>query len=322
MKVIIIGCGISGLSTAYVLQNAGYEVEIITKDLPENTVSNVAAAVWFPFWAAPRERVMNWCKTSYIFYQNLKEKGWRGIETVPLKILTNDNWTRPDWLDGFPDTHRTTLVSAEEKALPKGYQFAYEMDIFVIETPIFMPFLMQQFLEKGGKITQQTITDFDNFIDKNKNKIVVNCTGLAAKELVNDNELFPIQGQIVKIEKQKNVNAAVFDDDEHNAIAYIIPRTDAVILGGTAIENSYNEIPNLDTQNDIVRRCQNIEPNLATPTVLASITGLRPGRKTVRVERETARNVIHNYGHGGSGFTINWACALEVLHLISTSKLN
>ena len=311
------------MSTAYVLQNAGYEVEIITKDLPENTVSNVAAAVWFPFWAAPRERVMNWCKTAYVFYQDLQKKGWQGIETVPLKILTNDNLTRPDWLDGFPDTHRTKLVSAEEKALPQGYNFAYEMDIFVIETPIFMPFLMQQFLEKGGKITERTVSNFDDFVFENlsrelgdKDKIVINCTGLAAKELVNDDELFPIQGQIVKIEKQKNVNCAVFDDDEHNAVAYIIPRTDAVILGGTAVENSYNETPDLDTQNDIIRRCQNIEPNLVTPTVIASITGLRPGRKTVRVERETDRNVIHNYGHGGSGYTINWACALEVLELV------
>jgi D-amino-acid oxidase len=235
---------------------------------------------------------------------------------VPLRILTNDNLADPDWLDGFPSTHRTTLVSAEEKVLPKGYKFAYEMDIFVIETPIFMPFLMQQFLEKGGKITQRTVSDFDNFVLENKDKIVINCTGLGAKELVNDAELFPIQGQIVKIEKQENVNCAVFDDGEHNAIAYIIPRTDAVILGGTAVKNSYNEIPDLDTQNDIIRRCQNIEPNLATPKVLASITGFRPGRKSVRVERETDRNVIHNYGHGGSGFTINWACALEVLELV------
>jgi D-amino-acid oxidase len=316
MKIIVIGCGIIGLSTAYVLQSEGFEVEIIAKDLPENTVSNVAAAVWFPFWAEPRERVMNWCKTSHIFYQNLQENGWQGIETLPLQILTNDNLTRPDWLDGFPNTHQTKLVTATEKVLPKGYNFAHEMDIFIIETPIFTPFLMKKFLAKGGKITEQTITDFEGFMNNNQNKIVINCTGLAAKELVNDTELFPIQGQIVKIEKQKNVNRAVFDDGEHNAVAYIIPRTDAVILGGTAVANNYSEIPDLNTQNDIIRRCQNIEPNLATPTVLASIVGFRPGRKTVRVERENNRNLIHNYGHGGSGYTINWGCALEVLDLV------
>lgn len=315
MKIVIVGCGISGLSTAYVLQNEGFEVEIITKDLLENTVSNVAAAIWFPFKAEPMEDVIDWSAMSYDYYYNLKEIGWKGIETVDLQILTNDN-TIPFWADIFPAAHKIEVIKAENTTLPKGYNFALELQTFVIETPIFMPFLRNKFIEKGGRITKKTIHNFDNFVQKNQDNIVINCTGLGAKTLVNDTELFPIQGQLVKIEKQPLVNRAVFDDDEQNAIAYIVPRADALILGGTVFAYKDNKTPDLITEKDIIRRCQNIEPNLAAPVVLDSMVGLRPGRSTVRVERELNRNVIHNYGHGGSGYTINWGCALDILDMV------
>jgi D-amino-acid oxidase len=49
-------------------------------------------------------------------------------------------------------------------------------------------------------------------------------------------------------------------------------------------------------------------------TVLRDQTGLRPVRPTVRVEREG--RVVHNYGHGGAGYTLSWGCAQEVVRLL------
>ncbi|MGH7892417.1 MAG: FAD-dependent oxidoreductase, partial [Thermodesulfobacteriota bacterium] len=46
--------------------------------------------------------------------------------------------------------------------------------------------------------------------------------------------------------------------------------------------------------------------------------GLRPGRTEVRLEIEElpgGRALIHDYGHGGGGFTLSWGCAEEVLKL-------
>ena len=52
--------------------------------------------------------------------------------------------------------------------------------------------------------------------------------------------------------------------------------------------------------------------------------GLRPLRtKGVRLEMDPQLvdggrrwiNVIHNYGHGGSGVTLSWGCAKEVVDL-------
>jgi D-amino-acid oxidase len=42
--------------------------------------------------------------------------------------------------------------------------------------------------------------------------------------------------------------------------------------------------------------------------------GLRPVRRqNIRLEREPGTRIVHNYGHGGSGLTLSWGCAAEVV---------
>ena len=56
--------------------------------------------------------------------------------------------------------------------------------------------------------------------------------------------------------------------------------------------------------------------------VLEDWVGLRPGRISLRLEREEcvlggkARPVVHNYGHGGSGMTLAWGCAGDVVAML------
>jgi D-amino-acid oxidase len=68
----------------------------------------------------------------------------------------------------------------------------------------------------------------------------------------------------------------------------------------------------------IVAECSRVV-NIEKPTVLDERVGLRPFRKSgvcLRADRlPDGRTVIHNYGHGGSGFTLSWGCAREVLRL-------
>ena len=51
--------------------------------------------------------------------------------------------------------------------------------------------------------------------------------------------------------------------------------------------------------------------------------GLRPGRPSVRLEAEQWQlkgggtlPVVHNVGHGGSGLTLAWGCAEDVVALV------
>ena len=69
-----------------------------------------------------------------------------------------------------------------------------------------------------------------------------------------------------------------------------------------------------ETTKRIMERCQLIEPNFQNIEIESTYVGLRPARPEIRLERN--RNVIHNYGHGGAGFTVAWGCAWAVRDLI------
>jgi D-amino-acid oxidase len=52
--------------------------------------------------------------------------------------------------------------------------------------------------------------------------------------------------------------------------------------------------------------------------VLEDVVCVRPARSSVRLESERFEDgrVVHNYGHGGAGFTVSWGCAEEVARLV------
>jgi D-amino-acid oxidase len=73
-------------------------------------------------------------------------------------------------------------------------------------------------------------------------------------------------------------------------------------------------------------RCNDFVPGLenAVPDPVPFVQGLRPFREAnVRVDRETrlksdgsASRIIHSYGQGGSGFTLSFGCATDVVNLV------
>ncbi len=115
-------------------------------------------------------------------------------------------------------------------------------------------------------------------------------------------------------------------------MAYIIPRIDDIVLGGTDDEDvtgaryhgeEYLESATLDPEAEaIVQRCIGLEPRMAalSENVVKVVTGWRPVRSEVRVEAERIapeRILLHNYGHGGAGVTLSWGCARDVVEQLA-----
>lgn len=99
--------------------------------------------------------------------------------------------------------------------------------------------------------------------------------------------------------------------------------TESVVLGGTHQEKDYNTRVCEVDKRFIIDGCRRMVPGLVNTQHLFDWVGLRPGRVQLRLEAERRGNkvLIHNYGHGGSGVTLAWGCADDVLDLLLAAQL-
>lgn len=310
-EVIVVGCGVSGLTSAIALAEAGRRVEIWTRDLPERTTSSVAGAIWYPYKVAPHERVERWSARTYdVLVELAREAGsgvslCAGVEHVPS--------------DAPPESasHRRAARNVRElppDEVPQGFARSFEFFAPVCEMPLYLAYLVRRFERAGGRIELRRLASLDEALAVAP--LVVNCVGLAARELVGDPHMRPIRGQVVRVERS-GIERFVLDDYDPRGVTYVIPRSNDCVLGGTTDEGVEDLTPDEAATRAILERCIDLEPRLASALVLSVAVGLRPGRTEVRLERQQLGRgaVIHNYGHGGAGVTLSWGCALEVLSL-------
>lgn len=310
VDVMVVGCGVSGLSCGIRLLDRGLRVAIVARELPPRTTSDVAAAVWYPYRAYPLDRVLAWGRATAEELRALEPDPAAGVHTTTLLELFPEPVPDPWWKDAVTGFRRLAL-----EEVPHGYGDGYVVEVPLVETPIYMRYLLERFRTLGGAIEERSVSHLADLF--RGVRVVVNCAGLGARELVGDEALFPIRGQVVRV-RAPEVRRCVVDDHGPNAIAYVIPRSADCILGGTAEEGNWSLAPDDVTAAEILRRCRRLVPALRQAEVLEHRVGLRPGRREVRLELERVMEggiVIHNYGHGGAGFTLSWGCADEVAAL-------
>lgn len=174
------------------------------------------------------------------------------------------------------------------------------MRVPLMDTTRYLPYLRNRF---GGEVVQRDVRALEELGTFDR---VVNCAGFGARALCRDEALEPGYGLTVIVDRPPVCRAVAHPGDP---LMYVIPRTDDCILGG------YDSPlpPPPEEVAAIVARCCAAVPEVSG-VVRGVKHGIRPVRPHVRVEREG--RVIHNYGHGGAGFTLSWGCAREVLQLI------
>lgn len=130
------------------------------------------------------------------------------------------------------------------------------------------------------------------------------------------------RGQTVRV-RAPEITEFVVAPDAPEGLSYVIPRPDGtVVVGGThecvetAAEATAATVAGV---SGLLARALKLEPRLATAKLIEIWAGGRPeriGGPRLAIEPlKGGRQLVHCYGHGGSGFTVGLAAAANAAAL-------
>lgn len=302
--VIVVGEGIAGLSCAVALAEGGRRVAVVADAPAEATVSAVAGGLWFPYGVDAGERSLALCRATYDRYESLLGDPAAGVTMVDhLHLDGEDPW----WAAAMP-AGRVRRARPDE--LPAGYPAGWVARVPLVESGRHLAFLRRRAAELGVAFRRERVASLAAIAERGA--AVVNCAGLGARELCGDAAVAPVRGQVVHLRPHGGPPPRSVADPGP-ALAYVLPRPDVWIAGGTA-DPDEDPAPDSARREAILAACRAIAPEIDGAEVLGDHAGLRPVRAGgFRLEAEGP--VVHCYGHGGAGWTLAWGCAASVREL-------
>ncbi|GFN95185.1 D-aspartate oxidase [Plakobranchus ocellatus] len=287
-RVLVLGAGVSGLSSAVCVQQACPEaqVQLVSEHFSPDTTSDGSAGFWGPYLIG---------------------------ETDALLAL----WGNPTWkgiVEGFKQLSEDDMKQFDPSFETGTFYTALSVDV----TP-YLEWLMNRFKRQGGIVRQAKIENIEEVASQCD--ILINCSAMSSWHLFQDKDMFPIRGQVWKVQAPW-VKHFYFLHEKDEDTTYVIPGVDLITVGGTAQMDDWNRNTNPEDGALMWEKAVTHFPMLQQATLVKSWVGLRPARKSLRLESETLNvdgrsiKVIHNYGHGGSGITMHWGCALEVTRMV------
>ncbi|OUB77827.1 amino acid oxidase [Bacillus thuringiensis serovar zhaodongensis] len=353
-KVLVIGGGVVGLTTALILQNEGYQVKVVTEKLAPEVTSVVAGALWeWPPAVCGNHQdetsikiSKEWSLLSYNIFSELSKYKESGVYmrdvTFFFKNLIENNSKDFEKMNELKQNvrnfrHSVSLIQEKGVNPEIGIKDAYTLLAPMIDTDTYMKWIQEKVVKSNCEIIMKKIVgNLEQQEEKLKTEyevdIIVNCTGLGAIELTDD-EMTPLRGALVRVindgqQFPKLEEAYCISHDgisEDPGFIFILPRGEnTLLLGGLAELNKWDLEVGLENYlpiEEMYNRCKSFFPPLEKAVIDSYEpvrAGLRPFRKqSVRLERVPNSSIIHNYGHGGSGVTFSWGCALQVLEIIN-----
>lgn len=306
----MVGAGVSGLTTAACLAEAGWAVQVWSAEPPHRTTSAVAGAMWGPSFQEPMAKTMSWTNRSLEDFVALARDPATGVRMAPaLTVGGPASGEIPPQARSIPD-----LRPATPDEVPAGFAGGSRATMPLVDMPRYLDHLVARLTAAGVEIAERTVRSLDEAADAAP--VVVNCTGLGSRDLLGDAELEPVFGQSVVL-TNPGLDLLFMELTMDAEWTSFFPHPTRVVCGGIRIPGRTDRTPDADLTERILRRVREIEPRLHDAELIEVETGLRPARSAVRVAAEPlgSATVVHNYGHGGNGVSLSWGCAREAAAL-------
>lgn len=245
-RAAVIGCGVVGLNTARTLQRRGFQTTIYAASVPPETTSNMALAGFTPTsglvdlsartpeWDAQFRRAV---EISYGRWQLLIGPHW-GVSWVDNYSPTDDDRSANGTNQLLPEQLRgeRELLGRGEHPFPTKY--AVRRQEMRFEPSIYLDAAMRDFVLYGGRVVIRKFASRAELAQLDE-PVIVNCTGLGARDLFNDSQLVALKGQLTVLVPQPEVQYGTTggigtDPTSPGGFLHMMPRSDGIILGGTS----------------------------------------------------------------------------------------
>lgn len=238
--VAVLGAGALGLTTARLVQEAGFPVTVYAKALPPDTTSNIAGGQISPFGhfresavtPAWREQFKAAMAYSWRRFQIMVGDEY-GIRWLPTYEESSRPAIQSDWMDPYYPNARMVAPGDHPFQLDRVIAF----DTMYVETGRFLRQMMRDISGAGGRFAVRAFATPAELAGLPE-KLIFNCTGLGARDLFGDAELQPVRGQLAILLPQPEVRYAASGN-----WGYMFPRADGILLGGTFERDEWDTTP-------------------------------------------------------------------------------
>ena len=240
-------------------------------------------------------------------------------------------------------------IPSEQVLKEAGYLHAWFFRPPIVNSPAMLNSLLEEVRESDADVNVETVHTYSSLEEMRADAeslgcdTVINCTGLGSRQLLGDKQLVGARGILLQFDREKCVrNASVLETATGEATtqdaiiaveeepwgtethpAYLIARGDKIVVGGTYLEGDTETTIRDQERARLYRNANLLGIDVEKSAVVGEWVGFRPYRPTVRCEYDTNYNrdcdgvkVFHNYGHGGSGWTVNVGAAKECATLL------
>lgn len=310
MRVTVLGAGVIGLLSALALADE-HDVRIVAERTGPATTSGRAGASFKPSLVDRTPPFGDLLERSAAELRRWDRTGLsqrRGVSRITHVEASSAPLAPGDHLHLVDDV--TELHAGDGDGIPGDYRHGVRYTTWFFDVPVTMRALAAELHSAGVEVEQRRVQSLEELAVPTGADVVVNASGLGARQLAGDTAVQPVRGQTVLVDRPDHNVTSISADG-----FYLYPRSDGLLVGGTATAGSWDREPDPGVTELLLRGNARVLPQLLTAAPRQVAVGLRPYREggvRLEVDRGLAVPVVHAYGHGGAGWTLGPGTALAV----------